>query len=93
VRVWEPPARLVFTWRNSTFRADQSTEVEVTFAPTPRGTLVTVTHRGWASLPPDHPARHGLPAAAFARGLGMWWAEQLTSMRLEADAGRSPAPH
>lgn len=89
VRVWEPPSRLVFTWRNSTFEPDQDTEVEVTFAPRSSGTFVTVTHRGWATLPPDHPARHGLPTAAFVRSIGIWWADQLTSMRLVE--GRRPA--
>jgi uncharacterized protein YndB with AHSA1/START domain len=91
VRVWEPPSRVIFTWRNSTFKSDQSTEVEVTFSPAPRGTLVTVTHRGWSSLPPDHPARHGLPTAAFVRSIGVWWADQLTSMRLAADGRTSRA--
>src|SRR5690606_30584284 len=85
VRVWEPPARLIFSWTNSTFEAHQSTEVEVTFAPAPRGTLVTVTHRGWSTLPADHPARHRLPTAAFIRSIGTWWANQLTALRIEAE--------
>lgn len=84
VQVWEPPSRLMFTWRNSTFSADQSTEVEVIFTPTSGGTLVTVTHSGWASLPADHPARHGLPTAAFVRSIGLWWADQATSLRFVA---------
>jgi uncharacterized protein YndB with AHSA1/START domain len=86
VLVWEPPSRLSFTWRNSTFTAEQSTEVELLFESTEHGTLVTLTHHGWASLPPDHPVRHGRPTAAFVRGIGMWWADQLTSLQLLAQA-------
>jgi uncharacterized protein YndB with AHSA1/START domain len=88
VRVWEPPARLVFSWRNATFAPDESTEVEVVFAPTASGTLVTVTHRGWAALRPDHPARHGEQGADFARTIGLWWADQLSSLRQLASARR-----
>jgi uncharacterized protein YndB with AHSA1/START domain len=82
VRVWEPPSRLVFTWKNEVFAADEDTEVEVTFAPTARGTLVTVTHRGWAAIRPDHPARHAMPVDEFIRSLGTWWGDQMSSLRL-----------
>lgn len=92
VQVWEPPSRLVFTWRNSTFTANQSTEVEVVFVPGAKGTLVTVTHRGWSTLPADHPARHGMPAAAFIRSVGLWWGELLTSLRRQAESRGSLAP-
>lgn len=85
VRAWEPPARLVFTWKNEVFAANEDTEVEVTFAPTASGTLVTVTHRGWAAIRPDHPARHSMPVKAFIRSLGTWWGDQMTSLRLLVD--------
>ncbi len=81
VRVWEPPTRLAFSWRASNFAPNEHTEVEIEFAPTSSGTLVTVTHRGWAALREDHPARHGLAAAAFSRMIGMWWGDQMTSLR------------
>jgi uncharacterized protein YndB with AHSA1/START domain len=81
VRVWEPPARLAFSWRNANFGPDELTEVEVEFARTPSGTLVTVTHRGWAALRADHPARHELQGAAFSRMIGLWWGEQMASLR------------
>lgn len=82
VSVWDPPQRLVFSWRNATFAPEEkSTEVEVVFAPTSSGTLVTVTHRGWSALRPDHPARHGRQGADFARMIGLWWGEQLSSLR------------
>ena len=68
-------------WRNSNFSADESTELGVIFKPSGQGTLVTVQHRGWAALRPDHPARHGLEGAAFSRRIGMWWSDLLTSMR------------
>lgn len=79
VRVWEPPQRLVFTWRNATFAPNEETEVEVEFKATTSGTLVTVTHRGWSALRADHPARHGLQGAEFARMIGLWWGEQMSS--------------
>ena len=36
IRVWEPGERLVFGWRQATFRSGQQTEVEVTFDPVNR---------------------------------------------------------
>jgi uncharacterized protein YndB with AHSA1/START domain len=88
VRVWDPPQRLVFSWRNATFASNEETEVEVEFKPTRSGTLVTVTHRGWSALRDDHPARHGLAGAEFARMIGLWWGEQLSSLREVARDGR-----
>jgi uncharacterized protein YndB with AHSA1/START domain len=81
VRIWEPPHRLNFSWRNATFAAHETTEVDVRFAATASGTLVTVTHSGLASLRPDHPARHELQGAEFTRMWGLWWGEQMTSLR------------
>ena len=81
VTVWDPPSRLVVNWRNSNFSPDESTELEVLFEPSGEGTRVTVQHRGWAALKPDHPARHGLEGAAFSRMMGLWWSDLLTSMR------------
>jgi len=81
VTAWEPPSRLVFEWRAVNFAPAENTEVEVLFEPSPSGTLVTVTHRGWSTIRPDHPARHGLEVPAFIRMMGLWWAELMTSMR------------
>lgn len=89
VMAWEPPSRLVFEWRGANFAPGERTEVEVSFAPSASGTLVIVTHRGWASLRPDHPVRHGQEVAAFIRMMGLWWGEQLTSLRVQAAALRS----
>lgn len=81
VQVWDPPHRLVLEWRNVNFRADEATEVEVEFAKRRSGTLVTITHRGWESIRPDHPARHGLEVGPFLASLGRWWGDLMTSLR------------
>lgn len=82
VTVWEPPARLVFEWRAVNFAAGERTEVEVVFEGRASGTFVTVTHRGWAGIRGDHPARHGLEVGAFVRMMGMWWGELLAGLRV-----------
>lgn len=81
VVVWEPPHRLALEWRAVNFKPHEKTLVEVTFTATGAGTMVRVEHRGWSALPGDHPARHGLEGAAFARMIGMWWGDLLTSLR------------
>ncbi len=83
---WEPPARLVFEWRAANFAPGERTEVEVTFAPSPSGTLVCVTHRGWSGVRPDHPARHGLEVGPFLRMMGMWWGDLASSYREHVSA-------
>jgi uncharacterized protein YndB with AHSA1/START domain len=84
ILAWEPPQRLLLEWRNSNFGADEKTEVEVVFKAQGESTYVTVTHRGWSQIRPDHPARHGLDNAAFLRMMGMWWADQLRTLNLTA---------
>jgi uncharacterized protein YndB with AHSA1/START domain len=85
VTAWDPPAYLALEWRNTNFAAGESTRVEVVFEPAPGGTRVTVRHRGWASLRPGHPARHGLEGAAFSRMMGLWWADLMTALRVHVD--------
>jgi uncharacterized protein YndB with AHSA1/START domain len=80
VRVWAPPERLVFSWRQATFSADQDTEVEVRFEPAGEETRVTVEHRGWDSVPQAHVARHGFPAQVFLTRHGEWWRALLASL-------------
>ncbi len=82
VKVWDPPHRLSFTWRNENFAANESTAVDIEFAPSGSGTLITVTHSGLSALRADHPARHGLQGAEFSRMIGLWWGEQMNSLRL-----------
>lgn len=79
-QVWDPPRRLVFAWRFSNFAPTEHTEVEVLFEPSANGTRVTVMHRGWSLVRPDHPARHGLASAEFIRMIGLWWADLLRSL-------------
>src|SRR5262245_12043768 len=55
ITAWEPPSLLMFEWRGVNFKPEERTEVEVRFEPVDTGTRVTVVHRGWASLPADHP--------------------------------------
>jgi uncharacterized protein YndB with AHSA1/START domain len=81
ISVWDPPRHLAFSWRNANFGPEEHTAVDVTFAATSLGTLVCVTHRGFAALRPDHPARHGLVGAPFNRMIGLWWSDQMNSLR------------
>ena len=93
VTVWDPPARLVFEWRAVNFAPSEGTEVEVLFEQDGTSTRVTVTHRGWSKIRPDHPARHGLAPAAFLRMMGLWWADLLSSAReyaVRTGSGRAP---
>ncbi len=79
VLVWEPPTRLVLEWRAVNFRPDERTKVDVRFEPSPSGTLVTLTHSGWAAIRPDHPARHGKPVPLFLRELSSWWGNLMST--------------
>jgi uncharacterized protein YndB with AHSA1/START domain len=79
VRLWAPPERLVFGWRQATFAGDQDTEVEVRFEALSEETRVTVTHTGWDSVPASHVARHGFPTAVFLQRHGQWWRALLLS--------------
>ena len=88
IRVLEPPARLVFEWRNLKFKPGETTEVEVRFEANASGTAVTVEHRGWATLPAEHPARHGLAGGEFSRQLGLWWGALGAAFREHLSAGR-----
>jgi uncharacterized protein YndB with AHSA1/START domain len=88
VTAWDPPSRIVFTWRNVNFGPGESTEVEVLFESANPGTRVTVVHRGWGAIRPEHPARHGLEGAEFARMIGLWWGELMTGLREHVDTRR-----
>jgi uncharacterized protein YndB with AHSA1/START domain len=81
VTAWEPARRIAFEWRGVNFRPGEVTFVEIDFEAKGDGTLVTVLHRGWAALRPDHPARHGNVGAAFDRMIGLWWGQLLSSLR------------
>jgi Activator of Hsp90 ATPase homolog 1-like protein len=81
VTVWEPPVRLTLTWRSGNFAPDEQTEVDVRFEAVAAGTRVTVRHSGWASLRPDHPARHGKTGPAMSHEVGAWWGALCTALR------------
>ncbi len=86
IRAWQPPARLVFGWRQATFTPDQDTEVEITFEAVGEETRVSVTHTGWDSVPREHVAKHNFPDAYFLRRHGEWWQSLLASYK-EAVSG------
>ncbi|MGI9592081.1 MAG: SRPBCC domain-containing protein [Myxococcota bacterium] len=94
IRVWDPPSRLVFGFRARSFAPEESTEVEVRFEVHPEGCRVSVEHRGFETLAPDHPARHGADAVAFRAVMGVWWADLLDAARRRAreheEKGRTP---
>lgn len=76
---WTPFDRVVFEMRGRDFAPDERTEVEVSFEELDAGTRVTVRHHGWDSLPPDHPARHGLTGEAFLTMMRVWWGDLLVA--------------
>ena len=66
VLAWEPPHRLILSWRiGGDWALDpdpaHASEIEVPFAPEGDGTRVAVEHRGFE--------RHGATAAALAEGV------------------------
>ena len=90
VTAWEPPGRLELEWRGVNFEPDEKTFVAVRFEKSRSGTLVSVRHSGWSALPEGHPVRHGLAGADFARMIGLWWGDLLTSLREHAAARGRP---
>lgn len=80
VLAWEPPARLVFSWRQASFLPDLTTEVEVRFESLGRETRITVEHRGFDRVPADSAARHGFPDQVLLMRLAEWWREQLAAV-------------
>ncbi|HEY7901278.1 MAG TPA: SRPBCC domain-containing protein [Caulobacteraceae bacterium] len=89
VRVWAPPDRLVFGWRQATFLPGQDTEVEVRFEAVGDQTRVTVEHRGWDSVPAAHVARHGFPAAQFLQRHAEWWSALLGALAERLEKAKS----
>lgn len=80
VLAWEPPERLVFSWRQATFPVDLKTEVEVRFEAVGDETRVSVEHRGFHQVPADSAARHGFPDPALLARLGAFWQAQIRSL-------------
>jgi uncharacterized protein YndB with AHSA1/START domain len=81
VRAWDPPHRLVVTWRQKSFAPDQSTELHVRFEEAGEQTRVTVEHFGWDTIPQGHAARHGFPLVTFQLRFAEWWQVLLRHLR------------
>lgn len=79
VTAWQRGQRLAFTWRQASFAPDQITTVEVAFEAAGSETRVTVTHRGWDTIPQDHVARHGFPLQATQMHLANLWRASLAA--------------
>ena len=79
ITAWEPPTRLVFSWRQANFPPDLHTEVEVRFEPVGEETRVSVEQRGDDRVPAGSAARHGFPDQALLMRLAEWWRKLLTS--------------
>ncbi|CAN7320029.1 SRPBCC family protein [Phenylobacterium sp. LjRoot164] len=80
ILVWEPPHRLVFSWRQANFPPELMTQVEVRFEPVGDETRVSVEHRGFDEVP-EGAARHGFPDEVLLMRLAEWWRTLLTSYR------------
>ncbi len=80
VRVWEPPRKLVFSWRQASFPENLHTEVEVGFEAVGDETRVSIEHRGFDRVPADNVARHGFPDQYLLTRLADFWRAQITSV-------------
>jgi uncharacterized protein YndB with AHSA1/START domain len=83
VTAFEPPEKLVFTYRQANFPLDLHTEVEVGFEAVGEETRVSVEHRGFDRVPPGA-ARHGFPDQLLLMRLADWWKAQLASVKEHA---------
>ena len=82
ISLWDPPTKLIFSWRQANFPPDLHTEVEVCFEGVGEGeTRVSVEHRGFDQVPAGSAARHGFPDEALLMRLAEWWRSLLTSYR------------
>lgn len=90
ISVWEPGKRLVFSWRQWSFSADQSTEVEVLFEPVGEETRVSIEHRAWDTIPQRHVARHGFPEHVTLQRVCDWWRASLEALSTRLSAQVRP---
>jgi uncharacterized protein YndB with AHSA1/START domain len=80
IRVWEPPRRLVFSWRQASFPLDLHTEVEVGFEAVGDETRVSVEHRGFDQVPAESAARHRFPDQVLLMRLADFWRAQIAAV-------------
>lgn len=81
IEVWKPGEELALTWRQASFRPDQTTHLNVRFEAVGEGTRVTVEHRGWDTIPAKHAARHGFELMLFQRRQAEHWRALLAAMK------------
>ena len=79
IRVWEPPHRLIFSWRQANFPLDLHTEVEVGFEAMGGETRVSVEHRGFDQVP-QGAARHRFPDEVLLLRLAEFWRTQIAAV-------------
>lgn len=80
IRAWEPPKRLVFSWRQASFPVDLHTEVEVRFEAVGEETRVSVEHRGFDQVPADSAARHRFSDQLLLTRLAEYWQAQIRAV-------------
>lgn len=77
---WEPPHRLVFSWRQANFPLDLHTEVEVGFEAVGDETRVSIEHRGFDQVPAESAARHRFPDQLLLMRLADFWRSQIAAV-------------
>ena len=80
IRAWEPPHRLMFSWRQAAFPLDLHTEVEVRFEAVGEETRVSVEHRGFDQVPQGNAARHTFPDHVLLARLAEYWQAQIRAV-------------
>ena len=85
IKVWEPPRRIVLSWREASFEPDQETELHVRVDEAGEQTRVTIEHFGWDGIPSEHVARHNFPLALFQLRFAEWWRSLLQTMERVAN--------
>ena len=80
IHAWEPPARLIFSWRQANFPVDLHTAVEVGFEAVGEETRVSIEHRGFDQVPAESAARHRFPDQVLLVRLAEFWRAQLDAV-------------
>ncbi len=79
IRVWDPPRRIIFSWRQASFPLDLHTEVEAAFEAVGAETRVSIEHRGFDQVP-SGAARHGFPDDVLLVRLAEFWRGQIVAL-------------